>query len=440
MKALLALSLVTLILAACAGPGVTVKPVTPPALLQPFTFDEPKEQVPQPQGILSVVDALQLALQHNPQLLIFSLEKRAREAAVLQASLRPNPEVEVELENFAGGGEVSGLKGSEWTLSLGQLIELAGKRTKRTTVAHLNRELAEWDFESKRLEVYAQVVQAFTNVLAAQKQLKLNQEILDLAQKFKDQVAFRVEKGRTSTAELARAEVEVARAKVALQQSERQFQITRLQLATTWGATQATFDSVRGHFEKLEGLPPLNAVLAALQKTPQWTRWLTEQKSRQAQLALERALKTPDPVLRAGYRRINELNTGAFVAGLSIPLTIFDRNQGNIQQAAIRLKQTAHQASWAQLQMQNRATMLYQNMAAVYRSVLALKQEIIPQAQKAFQTINRGYQLGKFNFLEVLDARRSLFSARKAYLEQIAEYHRLRIELERLVGQSLQNL
>ncbi len=428
---------------ACAGPQVQVKKAEPMPVVKKVVTQlptaSPTDTPPKVSGTINLLTALQLALQYNPQLTVFSLEIRAREAAALQASFLPNPEVGVEVENFAGGGPLSGFQATETTTSLGQLIELAGKRRKRTQAANLQTELAGFDFEAKRLEVYAQVVSAFYNVLWIQQQVKLNQEILQLTKEFRDQVAHRVATGRTSPAELSRAEVEVANAQVALDQSLSQLKAARQQLAATWGARQATFDSVAGNFESIMAIPDYDALLAALQNNPDWTRWNTERRFQQAQLSLAKSFRIPDPTVMAGYRRINELDQQAFVAGVSIPLNIFNRNQGNIQQAQVRLKQVAYLESFTKVQLQTQLSTLYQNISGVHQSIVALKDKIIPQAQEAYETIVQGYHLGKFTFLDVLDARRSLFEARQTYLQNLAIFHQLRAEIERLTGKSLED-
>jgi len=93
----------------------------------------------EPTGVLTLPQAQALALLQNPKLAAFGWEVRAREAQILQAGLRPNPEVEVEVENFAGSGALQAFRGTEITILLSQLIELAGKRHKRARVAALER-------------------------------------------------------------------------------------------------------------------------------------------------------------------------------------------------------------------------------------------------------------------------------------------------------------
>ena len=104
----------------------------PPTIEIPTTPIEIKE----PQGVLSLSEALSLALLHNPELASFAWEVRASEVRMLRAGLLPNPDIGVEIENFAGSGERSSFDQTETTLALSQLIELGGKRMKRRALAN----------------------------------------------------------------------------------------------------------------------------------------------------------------------------------------------------------------------------------------------------------------------------------------------------------------
>src|SRR5215510_5907783 len=138
--------------------------------------------VTNPTGVLTLPQAQALALLQHPKLAAFGWEVRAGEARTLQAILPPNPELGVEVENFAGSGVLRGFQSAEITIHLSQLIELAGKRQKRTRVAALERDLVAWDYEATRIEVLTQVTRAFVEVLSAQQRLRLNLELVRLAE------------------------------------------------------------------------------------------------------------------------------------------------------------------------------------------------------------------------------------------------------------------
>lgn len=441
MKIILLLGVGILLLSSCATTRTKAYQPQPLPLLQQIPVSELEPTpVEQPRGDLTLVQSLTLALQRNPQLAAFSLEIRAREAATLQAALLSNPELVVEVENFAGSGSLSAFKSTETTVSIGQLIELSGKRHKRAKVAALESDLAAWNYESKRLDVFVQVVTAFNNVLAAQEQVKLDREVLALTEKFKTNIAHRVQAGRISPAELSRADVEIANVRIALQRSQKILASARQELAATWGAGQITFKRVVGNLDHLAPLPDLNKLFRLLNQNPDLARWQTVKKHRQAVHDLAKAEVIPDPVLSVGWRRFNDRGDHAFVAGLTIPLPVFNRNQGRVQESIIRLKQADWRERSGRIGLQAILNRKYQMLMAAHQSLQSLKEEIIPRAQEAFDTINQGYRQGKFGFLDVLDARRTLFSSRQAYLQNLKDYQQLRSQIERLIGQSLDSV
>ena len=174
----------------------------------------PREKLPDE---ITLRQALSLALMHNPELAASSWEVRSGEARSLQAGLFPNPEIEVEVENFGGSrkeenpdGTSERLKrfdGAETTVALSQLIELGGKRSKRKQVADSEHDLLGWDFETKRLDTITEVTNAFIDLLALQERMVLTDGLVDLSQDVFNTVSERVKAGKVSPVEETRAQV-----------------------------------------------------------------------------------------------------------------------------------------------------------------------------------------------------------------------------------------
>jgi len=99
-----------------------------------------------PTGVVTQEQALALALEHSPELKAFSLDINAAEASRVQANLRPNPKLEIEVEEVGGSGNRSGFDSAETTVAVAQPIEMGRKRTRRAALASLEKELAEWDY------------------------------------------------------------------------------------------------------------------------------------------------------------------------------------------------------------------------------------------------------------------------------------------------------
>ena len=66
-----------------------------------------------------------------------------------------------------------------------------------------------------------------------------------------------------------------------------------------------------------------------------------------------------------------------------------------------------------------------------------MRYDVVPAAELAYGAAREGYREGKFGFLEVLDAQRTLFEAKGQYIDALSEYHAARADTERLIGQPL---
>ncbi|MHC4728590.1 MAG: TolC family protein, partial [Planctomycetota bacterium] len=372
----------------------------PPA--KPEAMDTASYSRENPAGVITLRQALFLALLQNPALAAFSYEIRAAEARALQASLYPNPEVGIELENFAGSGLFIGTGEMETTLSLGQSILLGGKRGKAVRAAALKSDLAAWDYESARLEMFTEVRQTFVEVISAQQRVELNEELVQLAEQLLQTINQRVKAGKVSPAELSRAQVRLSTQRVELERARRELEAARMRLTAAWGSQTATFTQAVGTLDTLFTIPEQAKLQSLLRQNPDLARFETALKQRQAVIALEDAQRIPDPTISGGVRRLNGTGDNAVVAGVSIPLPLSGRNQGAREEARIRLSQTLREKQAVEVQLNAALSQAYSSLQSVLNEATTLRDQILPEAQKAFETINEGYLQGRFNFLDVL--------------------------------------
>ncbi len=389
-------------------------------------------------GELNLRQALSQVLMHNPELAVFSWEIRVKEAETLQAGLLPNPELDVGLENLAGSKAYSGTDLSENSIALSQLIRLGGKREKSRRAASLQTELAGWDFEAKRLDILTSTAKAFFSVLVKQMRVEQADELFELTEHFYRTVSDRVEAGASSPVTQIRAQVTLAAALIAQEQAQLALESARKELAVLWGAGNATFSRVVGSVEQIDPVPPQEQLVAFLDQNPDIARWETEEKFRNAQLSLEHANAIPDLTLSAGFRNFQETDDEAFIFGISIPLPFFDRNQGGIAAAGAAKNKSRYERVLARNQAFSRLAASYRNLNGAFLAATALQEKILPAAGQAFESVDLGYREGKFSFLEVLDAQRTLFEVKGQYIETLAAYHEAKAEVERLIGSSLQ--
>ncbi|SEO81357.1 TolC family protein [Nitrosovibrio sp. Nv6] len=413
-----------------------------------FSMGSPLEA----RGDLTMKNAVRLALQHNPELAAFDKEIRALEGATLQAGLLRNPDLSVNVDNVGnmgisqrGGAPIGtsikeNVEQQDLIFRISQLIELGGKRSARVNAASLGQELAGKDFETKRLELIARVANTFMEVLAGQEQLRLAEESLQLAQSVVDTVKKRVQAGKVPPIEETKAGVAFSTTQIAQGQAQRELTAARKRLALLWGDTSPHFVKVLGNLESLTALPNFEALTEGVLASPMADRARKGIEHRKALLEVEQTRRVPNITIGGGMIKHWESGGTTGIVGLSMPLQFFDRNQGNVREAHQRVNKALDEQAATDLRLKTELVQAYETLSAVQNEITILRSEILPAAKSAFEVTNKGYELGKFGFLEVLDAQRTLFQNRVMYVRALANHHRLVNEIERLTAAPIDDI
>jgi cobalt-zinc-cadmium efflux system outer membrane protein len=397
----------------------------------PVAFQEPA-------GPLTIEQAVAYALQHNQELMAAALQIRAGSEATRQAGKLPNPELGVETENFGGRDDRTGFDGAETTISVNQLVELGGKRQKRQQLAALAEEEAVWEYRQKRLELVAAANLAFIEILVSQQRVVLATEQLNLSEQLLQTVTARVEAGKVSPIEATKARVALTNSRIFLEKCERELAVNRRNLTSLWGNGAPLFTAADGVLRVSDrGLPAPDALNSGLLSHPDLGLFAARIKQRDAQLALARAGRVPDITVSGGVRNYQETNDHAFVAALSMPLQIFDRNDGNIGEAGHRLTGARKEMEAARIRLEAELNQSYQRLVSATAEADVLEKEVLPAAQTAFAAVQEGYRQGKFNYLDVLDAQKTLFEVTMSHLDSLHACQTAFVEVKRLAGPDL---
>jgi cobalt-zinc-cadmium efflux system outer membrane protein len=393
----------------------------------------------EPSGDLALGDALALALLRNPELAVDSYEQRAREAAALQARVRPNPTLSLELEDFAGSGSFRGVRQAQTTLLLGQLVELGGKRAARVTLARAQVDVAAWDYELRRIDVLSRTSDAFIELLAAQQRLELADDALALARAVERVAGLRRRAGMASPAEEIRAGVAADIAGVEREHTQHELATARQALAAMW-AGEASFARALGDLEQLPK-PPRRAELAnRLDASPGVARWQAELARREAARSVVRSERTPDLAVRAGPRHLAGADDVALVVGVSVPLPLFDRKAGAIAESEQRIAKLAAEQRAERVRVATALNAAQLALIASLEEAKLLRERVLPGIERAAQVMQRGYEEGRFAQIEVLETERARALAREQTLRALVEAHHNAREIERLTGVALEVL
>jgi cobalt-zinc-cadmium efflux system outer membrane protein len=386
---------------------------------------------------LTLKAALQRALAANPRLTAAERDVGIATGQRIQAGALINPELSYEQDNSFGSGRYRGTKSAETTLQISQLFELFGKRDARIAVGQAGVEAAAIQRKAVRLEVLSETAVAFLGVLGAQRRVRILDEQIAAIDKLTPLLHRRVDAGASSPAEIGRAEVASALVKADRERVNSTLASARRELAVLMGDALAKFSVVSGRLDDLGRPPSFQAVVAAIDSNPQLMRWTAVYAQRNAELLIARLKPYPDVRVSAGWRHYNETGDDAVRLSLSVPIPVFDRNQGNILSAQESLAKTRAEREANRNTLIVLAGRAYDSLQGSLRELKVLRDVAIPKSSQAADAIFEGYGQGRFTLLEVLDAQASVAQARLREQEAQQNFHVAVATIEGLVGHPL---
>ena len=377
--------------------------------------------------MLTMDQALETAFANNPDLAAAQWETGIAQGERQQAGLIPNPEVSWEAEDTRRNSRTT-------TVMINQPIELGGKRGARIEVASRAQDAAGIELERKRNVLRADVIQAFYSSSTAQQRLLLSRQSLELAERGLRVAQGRIKSGKSSPVEGTRAEVQLSEVRLELRRAERDEASAYQRLAQVMGAPLPAFVSVGDPGRSMPTVPDSSLLLNRIGETAELRLAKLQIDQREASLGLEKAQRIPDLTVSIGSQYDERERERVNVVGLSMPIPLFNRNQGNVLAAARRTDQARDLRNASELRLRTEIQTTLDQWLTANTEVASFNQTILPAAQSAVDTATRGFEMGKFNFLDVLDAQRTLISARTQYIQAIAEATDAWVRIERIFG------
>ncbi|ATC64858.1 hypothetical protein CMV30_13270 [Nibricoccus aquaticus] len=371
---------------------------------------------------LTLAGVLTRVAENNPSLIAQRYGERAAEALIEQAGLRPNPTLDVSAENFLGTGNVQGGRSLETTVQASQTFERGGKRDRRVALASREREMAAKEFVVRRAEVLAAAAVAYVETLAAQERLALVEEPLALARETLAVVEARVKEGAASPAESARARAALASAQGESARAQAALFAARAALAATWGGRAGEIGALPGKISVPKTLPGEEVFLAQIGRHPRFELQRAVIEGRRASLELEKAQAAQDVTVGGGVRFLREGTDAAFVAGVSVPLPVRNKNQGNIRAARETLAGAEQSLRAVEAELRASVTAAWQELAGAHTTAQTLRRDALPATEEAHAVVRRAYEEGQLPLIDVLDAQRALVSVRREILDAESAY------------------
>lgn len=385
--------------------------------------------------VLTFDEAVFKVMDRSPQLRMSSDDIGDRTGLVVESKKFPNPVASYSVENVFGDHNWKGWNSAEARYELNQLIELGGKRHFRMKSASYQLFAAEAGFESQKLNVLNQLLKQFVFTAAAQEHLKLANDQKQIAEAIFETVVAKVEAGKVSLIQQNKAQIALSSAEIELENSKVNFTTAKERLSALWADTNPDFEAVYFPFYEVETPLDLDFCLADLRKNPALIQSHMEQEAAREKVNLEKAAAIPDVVMLVGVKTNKESRDKGLILGASIPLPVFNQNQGNIQRARFLSQKAEEQFSETRVKLETKLSIAHKELSRAFNEVEKLRSSLLKTAEESFTLAALGYKEGKFEYLDMLDSQRTLFEVRERYIKALILYHQTRADIEYLISE-----
>lgn len=388
---------------------------------------------------VTLEEAIQIALQHNHALLAQRTMIQQNQAQEITANLRPNPNFFLDwdyLPAFTPSSQTNSYLQSltEADAGLTYLIERGKKRQHRLQAAKDATAVTSSQVADDERTLTFQVASQFINVQLAESTLDLAQDNLKSYQNTLDISEIRYRSGAISQDDYLKVKLQLLQ----FQSDFAQAQLAKLQalsdLRTLLGfeAVPANYD-VAGPFE----YEPVNASLEdlqmkALQNRPDLRAAQQGVSSAQSQYELQRAIGKQDLTVQANYTHVNGINGMSFYT--SIPLPIFNRNQGEIARTRYAIVQSQESEKAAGEHVMTDVYDAYWALRSNDQVVQLYRSGYLTEAQADRDIAEYAYQRGAASLIDFLDAERSYRTTQRAYRQTLASYLLALEQLREAIG------
>lgn len=385
---------------------------------------------------LTLGEAVSLATLANPTLRAKQFEYQVVAAGEITAGLRPNPTASFLAEQFAGGSDASQ---TQYTFSVGQPIELGGKRQRRVESARAATRVTGHELSDVQRQLVFQVKKSFTDALTAGESLALADQNLQTLDELERIQRFRAEKGDISELELLRVQVQRFTFERDAADARQSLRAARIALRAAVGSDRIPqdFDVVGDLAFRDIALSDTDLYRRALANRPDLRAAEAAREKGQADVRLARANAWWDVTPQIEYQRIGRDNTIGF--GVSLPVRIFDRNQGEIARTRADAKRLEAARDAVAVQALSEVDTSLAALRTEREKLTALRDTYLPKAKQARDTVEYAYRRGGLSLLDFLDAQRTYRDTAAEYVRSLGNYWTSLYQLESAVGGSLEN-
>jgi len=385
---------------------------------------------------ITLHEAISKTIKNNHKLRAFEFEHKAQQGRVVQAGLSPSSAINLDVEGVAGSNDFEGTKNAQVSLSMSWVFE-GQLRQRYMDLANAGTSAVMTDGNINLLDVSAETARLYLISLAHQTHLVNSGRALKISKQIATAIKKRVLAGKTTEAELARAQVDVMRRELDLEDVDHELRSTYRTLAAQWGESRFEYAQVEGNLFSMPQVLSFEKLKQRLQQSPKFTRLLSQKNLQQLELKLAEAKSSPAWNVNLGVRHYEATEDQALIAGVSIPFGEGSRNSGSITEARAKLSQLEIKEDEIRVRFETSLYSLHQELQHHFHQVDTYRNNIIPKLEQALKQTRRAYNLGRYSYLELRSVQNELINARHALVEASVNAHLKRIEIERFTGEKI---
>ncbi|WP_022696751.1 TolC family protein [Euryhalocaulis caribicus] len=381
------------------------------------------------QQVLTEAEALELALSRPAVEDYLGGRMQEAKGGVIAAGRWANP----VLEAYREGADGFGGDGAETAVMVEQEVDFSGERRLRKEAARRRLDAVRFGGRAYQMQLAADVRSAFYEVLAAQRHEAAVQDLIDQASRVESMVVRREEAGDVSLYERRRIEQETASAPAAAAEWRARAISARQKLKALVGGVD--FDRVEGDLSP-QAEADYVVRLEALRDRARLQALEAEAEASQAEERAAQRAVIPDVTVGLGARRIEDSlgdETGVLMS-FSLPLPLFDRNEGEIAQAAGRASAARAEYRLEMDRLMAEADGAAQRLNNLISIAQTYEQDAVLPARELRRMAILGYEGGEISMLELTDALRRAFEAEQRLIELQYEARQARTDFEKLTG------
>lgn len=378
--------------------------------------------------------ALKVAMQKSPLIRLGVASIHSANGQLIQSKTYPNPSLDVTTENIAGSGAYHNLNAAETTVMIAQTFPLGGKRQANQIIQKSLVGLSKIAFENIRFNLYVQLGSRYIDVLYAKNWLHTTSSIVRLNQEIVRMLRRKIKAGSGSPLDLMTAQIQLSQSKIARRLAHQMLTATWKRLVLLIGKRDLPYQRVVDRGGLPHRLLSYQTLVSELYHSPGWQAQNMKSNIADKRVILARKQAWPDLTVGLGARYFSDTHDNSFVVEFSLPLPVYNRNQGNVMSRLADYNAALSRQQQKMINLKSELSILYQRARSSQYKAHTLLEKILPRAKEAVKIAKKGYFEGRYPYVTLANAQATLLQTEKQYWRSHTDFDKALIELRGLLG------